>query len=112
MPTNSTNGTTCRQDKKNFVVLLQKLFILQTPQQHGRHHAKYQDTNYCVITNFVNPVLEEVNFWRRLEGGIAVLFGVSKTPRRNRFVETAPAKKCGDSTIELQSISAALSDTG
>ena len=27
-----------------------------------------------------NPVLEEVNFWRRLEGGIAVLFGVSKRP--------------------------------
>ena len=68
------------KQKGKFVVLLQKLFILQTPQQHGRHHAKYKDTNYCVITNFVNPVLEEVNFWRRLEGGIAVLFGVSKRP--------------------------------
>ena len=60
------------------VVALQVLRLLQTPKQHGRHHAASKDTNFCVVTNMVNPVLDGVRFWRGLEAAISLLFGVSK----------------------------------
>jgi ubiquitin-conjugating enzyme E2 variant len=40
---------------------------LQSPRHHGRHHSGAKDSYYCVVTNVLNPVLEKVNFWRRLE---------------------------------------------
>ena len=46
---------------------LQRLQLLQTPRHHGRHHQGSRDSHYCVITNFLNPLLEEVQCWRRLE---------------------------------------------
>ena len=57
---------------------LQKVRILQTPAQHAKHHCQNKDSHYCVITNLVNPVLEELRFWRMLEAGVFVLFGVEK----------------------------------
>ena len=62
------------------VVALRKLSLLQTPQHHGRHHSSSKNTNYCVITNFVNPVLEVLDIWRKSERAIEVLLGVSKRP--------------------------------
>ena len=49
------------------VTRLQRLYVLQTPRHHGRHHQGEKNSHYCVVTNFLNPLLEEVNFWRRLE---------------------------------------------
>ena len=46
---------------------LQRLYVLQTPRHHGRHHQGDKNTHYCVVTTFLNPLLEEVGFWRRLE---------------------------------------------
>ncbi len=69
-----------KSKRSKLVVALQEFRLLQTPQHHGRHHAASKDTNYCVITNMVNPVLEAVRFWRRLERAIEFLFGVPKRP--------------------------------
>jgi plasmanylethanolamine desaturase len=52
------------------VTLMQRLHLLQTPRHHGQHHRGEKNSHYCVVTNFVNPLLEEVNFWRRLERAI------------------------------------------
>jgi ubiquitin-conjugating enzyme E2 variant len=49
---------------------LQQAHILQTPRHHGRHHSGARTTHYCVITNFLNPLLEEVMFWSRMERAI------------------------------------------
>lgn len=49
------------------VTWLQRALLLQSPRHHGKHHGGARDSHYCVVTNFLNPLLEEVSFWRRLE---------------------------------------------
>lgn len=56
---------------------LQDWRILQTPKHHGLHHTDPKNTYYCPITNFVNPVLERIAFWDRLEHLIERLTGVA-----------------------------------
>jgi ubiquitin-conjugating enzyme E2 variant len=57
---------------------LQKLHVLQTPHHHGKHHAGSRTTHYCVITNFLNPLLEEVIFGSRVERVIERVTGVKR----------------------------------
>ncbi|MDX2312918.1 MAG: fatty acid desaturase CarF family protein [Gammaproteobacteria bacterium] len=81
-----------KSKRSEFVVVLQKLRLLQTSEHHAKHHALSKDTNYCVITNVMNPVLDAVQFWRKLEWTIQCFFGVSKRPS----LEDDPvAKRCG-----------------
>lgn len=56
---------------------LQDWRILQTPRHHGLHHADPKNTFYCPVTNYVNPLLERVDFWPRLEEFIARRTGVT-----------------------------------
>jgi len=55
---------------------LQDWHILQTPRHHGLHHSDPKNTYYCPVTNYVNPLLEKVQFWDRLEALIALRTGV------------------------------------
>lgn len=57
---------------------LQKLYILQTPREHGRHHSGEKDSHYCTITNFTNPILEKLRFWKRLEWMLEHGFGIKR----------------------------------
>lgn len=59
---------------------LQEICLIQTPQQHARHHRGQFDRYFCTLGNFVNPVLERIEFWRRAERLIATLTGI--TPKR------------------------------
>ena len=46
---------------------LQKTGILQGKQSHDWHHTAPYDANFCVMTEFLNPVLNRVRFWERME---------------------------------------------
>lgn len=59
--------------------LLHAMGILQTPQQHARHHRGDQDTHFCTVTNWLNPLLDGSGAWRRLEGVVA-LAGIRPRP--------------------------------
>lgn len=48
--------------------LLQRLHVLQSSSHHAAHHRGKKNTHYCVITPFVNPILDWTGFWRALEG--------------------------------------------
>lgn len=61
------------QEKPTWVKWLQDNHILQGARQHGKHHTGEKNTHYCVMTNLLNPVLERVHFWRRLEAVIHLL---------------------------------------
>ena len=65
---------------------LQKALLLQTPRHHAHHHGRARNTHYCVITNFVNPLLEELTFWSRLERLVETTTGLK---RRNEADEMA-----------------------
>jgi plasmanylethanolamine desaturase len=62
------------------VTWLQRMHLLQSPRHHGRHHRGDKDSHYCVVTNFLNPLLEEVDFWRRLERVVMRLTGRAPKP--------------------------------
>jgi ubiquitin-conjugating enzyme E2 variant len=58
------------------VAFLQDCRILLTPRQHALHHTDPKNTYYCPVTNLMNPVLEAIRFWDRLEAVIERLTGV------------------------------------
>lgn len=82
-----------RRENGPVVRLLQRLRLVQSPSHHHRHHAHEKNSNYCILTDFLNPVLERVQFWSRLEWVVLQVFGV---PRRDedavaaRLVAEAP----------------------
>jgi hypothetical protein len=68
---------------------LQELRILQSPKDHYRHHREDLDSDYCVMTPWVNPFLNWINFWRISERIIFLVTGAktrldpyAKNPRR------------------------------
>lgn len=61
---------------------LQNKKILQDTKTHALHHRRPYDTNYCVMTMLVNPVLNSIHFWYALERTIYSLSGIN--PRKER----------------------------
>lgn len=53
--------------------------LLQRPRHHARHHAGRKNTHYCVVTPFVNLVLDHIGFWRALE---RIVVPITGAPRR------------------------------
>jgi plasmanylethanolamine desaturase len=67
-----------REENGPVIGTLQRLHLLQTARHHSRHHQGSRDTHYCVLTNFLNPLLEEVQLWRRLERAVGKLTGATR----------------------------------
>jgi ubiquitin-conjugating enzyme E2 variant len=56
-----------RRENGPWINLLHDLRILQSSRHHAIHHTDPKSTHYCVITEFLNPVLQRLRFWTRLE---------------------------------------------
>lgn len=50
-----------------FVLIFVKLRILQSAKNHAFHHTGEKNKAYCVITPYLNPILDSIGFWRFLE---------------------------------------------
>jgi ubiquitin-conjugating enzyme E2 variant len=72
-----------RKENGPIISFLQDIRILQTAKHHARHHTDPKNSHYCTITNFLNPVLDGMNFWNGLEWALA------KTVRLNRREDTS-----------------------
>ncbi len=59
--------------------LLWRARLLQTPAQHAAHHGGAKNTAYCVVTPYLNPLLDRLRFWRALERLLVPRLGA---PRR------------------------------
>ncbi|MEL7784060.1 fatty acid desaturase CarF family protein [Citromicrobium bathyomarinum] len=46
---------------------LQRLGLIGFRWHHGLHHWAPHDRRYCILTTWLNPVLDRVRFWRGLE---------------------------------------------
>ena len=69
-----------RSAKENgkVISMLQKIGILQSAKHHARHHTDPKNRTYCTITNFVNPILDHVKFFQRIEWLIEKSTGVTR----------------------------------
>jgi ubiquitin-conjugating enzyme E2 variant len=60
------------------IVALQRLKFIQSPDHHSKHHLNRRDSHYCVLTDFMNPILDACKFWRGLENLVNRLLGIKK----------------------------------
>jgi ubiquitin-conjugating enzyme E2 variant len=60
------------------ITFLQGIRLLQTPRHHAHHHTNPKESHYCVLTNFLNPLLDRIDLWKWLESLIWILFRVRR----------------------------------
>ena len=79
--TNEIHKWAHQSRRKNgwLVSWLQDLGVLQSAEHHSQHHRGTKATHYCVVTNYLNPLLEAVGLWPCLE---RLVFLVCRVPRR------------------------------
>lgn len=75
-----------------WVRAVQQTGLLQSPREHGKHHRAPFDCRYCVLSDWLNPVLDEIGLWRGLETLAFLLFRAA--PR-----DAAPAADAGSSAL-------------
>jgi hypothetical protein len=68
--TNIIHGWSHQSAERNgmFISALHRAGLFQSPRHHVHHHGGANDTHYCLLTDHVNPILEKIALWRRLEG--------------------------------------------
>lgn len=68
--------------KPHFIIrFLQSTRLILTHEEHHRHHTGEFDTGYCIINGWMNPILEKIDFWRRVENFITRTTGA--IPRKD-----------------------------
>jgi plasmanylethanolamine desaturase len=95
------------RENGKIITFLQHARLLQTVRHHAKHHTNPKDSNYCTITNFLNPVLDGVRFWEGLEWIVLHATGLRRRvdptvpkPRTMPAISiiptnaTAPIRKC------------------
>ena len=55
-----------------WIGVLQQTGIVQSIPSHARHHKPPQNRNYCILTDWCNPVLERLDVWNRLERRLGI----------------------------------------
>lgn len=63
------------------VTLLQDYHIILSRRNHNVHHKAPFDCSYCITTGWLNPLLDYIDFWPRLETVITMLTGL--VPRQD-----------------------------
>ena len=81
-----------RAETGRLVSFLQDIHLLLTPRQHALHHTDPKNTYYCPVTNLLNPTLEFIGLWPKLEAVIEALTGAThRKDASNRGEGPAPA---------------------
>ena len=68
------------QENGRIITALQKTGLLQSHRHHAAHHRKGKDTHFCVLTNYVNLVLERARFFQTLEAIVTRVTGRRPRP--------------------------------
>ena len=45
---------------------LQNSRLILNHEEHHRHHQGEFDNGYCIINGWCNPILEKIDYWRKL----------------------------------------------
>jgi plasmanylethanolamine desaturase len=61
-------------EKTNWLISrLQRSRVFLSPAHHHLHHTKPFDSNYCITNGWLNPLLERIRFFRRMEAGLSAI---------------------------------------
>ena len=76
---NEIHAMSHRPDRKNskITLFMQKIGIFQSKKMHRWHHKAPYETNFCIMSNFVNPILNKIEFWRKIEWVILKVFKIT-----------------------------------
>lgn len=66
------------QENGWLISFLHRCRLVQTPRHHAHHHTNPKSSHYCVLTDFLNPILDRLRVWEFLERAIFLLFGVRR----------------------------------
>lgn len=83
------------------ITFLQKSKILQSPRGHAIHHTDPKDRSYCTVTDWLNPMLDSVNFFGRIESFIQKTTGIKRRVDESVKPKKKKAKcnrKCAECT--------------
>lgn len=47
-----------------WAIVLQEIGLLQSPKQHANHHRPPHERTFCVLSDWLNPLLDQLGFWR------------------------------------------------
>jgi len=73
------------------ISVLQRLRLLQSSRHHAQHHRGTKDSHYCVITEMLNPVLDGLGFWRKLERLLVPIMGLPR-PQLGAGIDAAAGR--------------------
>lgn len=72
------------QKVPRLVGILQRSGLILQPVRHRRHHHRNHDHAFCVTSGWLNPVLDSVRFFPRLEALTRYFFKRQKTKDKRR----------------------------
>ena len=58
------------------ILFLQNIGVLCSHSIHREHHVVNNSSKYCVISPYLNPILDEIGFWRFIENIIYFITGI------------------------------------
>jgi ubiquitin-conjugating enzyme E2 variant len=64
--------------------LLQRAHLILRPQHHSQHHTAPHLTDYCIANGWLNPLLEKIKFFGRLEHALQKLGVRRNAPEAGR----------------------------
>jgi ubiquitin-conjugating enzyme E2 variant len=67
-----------RNENGRLITVLQLLKLVQSRRHHARHHTEGNKSHYCVLTDFVNPVVDALRFWRAAEVLVEAVIGLAR----------------------------------
>ncbi len=52
---------------------LQRRGVILSPERHALHHSGHFDRSYCMTSGWMNPLLDRIDFFGRIERGLRAL---------------------------------------
>jgi len=65
-----------KSETPKLILCLQEMGFLQSSRHHAVHHQRPYQYRMCIITNFLNPILDGLKFWHFMELVILKIFNL------------------------------------